>query len=176
MHTSPPLIFLIGMPGVGKTYWGRNVAAAFGWHFADLDACISQNEGQSVADIFTTHGEAGFRQREQAVLLQLIDSAPPTTIIACGGGTPCYYHNMQLMKEAGKVVYLQATIPDLVACITADTTIRPLLQGETDIADKLHHLLAARSPVYEQAHYILQAGDISVATFAQIIASCTNRQ
>lgn len=168
-------IFLIGMPGVGKTYWGMRIAAYSGLPFADLDTFIEEQEKESIADQFAQYGEDGFREIESKYLKELI-SNERATIVACGGGTPCFNNNMALMKAAGCVIYLQAYIATLVAHIKNSNNIRPLLKGQDDMTAYLEDLLQKRSRFYEQADYILQTKDISLTTFDQIITSCINRQ
>ncbi|NDC41913.1 MAG: hypothetical protein EBZ77_10240 [Chitinophagia bacterium] len=106
---------------------------------------------------------------ERDCLQQVVTTASAGTIVATGGGTPCFYNNTELMKSAGTVVYLKATVPYLLARQAADNTIRPLLQQAGDVAVYLEATLAARSPFYERAHIILPVGDISLTTFAQIL-------
>lgn len=172
----PCLIFLTGMPGAGKTYWGAKIATACGWQFADLDTCIAQEEMASIPALFASYGESGFREREQKCLKNVISSSIEPTIVACGGGTPCYSDNMQLMLQTGTVVYLRAEVADLIANLNATDEVRPLLKNRENLAAYLAELLVLRTPVYKKAHYILQTEDISLTTFAEIISSCTNRQ
>lgn len=168
-------IFLIGMPGVGKTYWGVRIATYRGLPFADLDTFIEEQEKVSIADLFAQYGEDGFRERESKYLQQLV-LTEGNVIVACGGGTPCFNNNMALMKAAGCVIYLQADIATLVAHIKNSNNMRPLLKGQGDMTAYLEDLLQKRSRFYEQADYILQTKDISLTTFDQIITSCINRQ
>lgn len=163
------MIFLTGMPGAGKTYWGRKVADAYGYDFLDLDTYIEKKEKATIATLFEIHGEEGFRDKENRYLEQAIRAAGDDTIIACGGGTPCFYNNMDMMLRAGTVIYLQATIPYLVHNLEQETVQRPLLKNKTGLEQKLAALLAERQPDYERAHHILQTSDISLATFGKII-------
>lgn len=163
------MLFITGMPGAGKTYWGRRVAAALNLPFTDLDEYIAQHEQCSIADIFARQGEDYFREKEAEYLLQLIQTQPHNSIIACGGGTPCCHHNMATMNQAGTTVYLQATIPVLLHNLQNSATKRPLLAGYADPTARLQQLLAQRAPYYEQAHHILHTENISITTFEQII-------
>lgn len=167
-------VFLVGMPGVGKTYCGSRLAAHLGWYFTDLDAHIVDHEGCSIVELFQKSGEAGFRELEQGALQRVVQMDALPHIVACGGGTPCYGENMAVMRQHGYVVYLEATIPYIMRNIGSDTTVRPLLEAG-DGEDLLANLLAARSPVYQQADIILQVADISLATFAETINRCINQ-
>jgi shikimate kinase len=166
------IFFLIGMPGVGKTYWGEKLSAATGFAFTDLDRYIEQEEGKTIAGIFSASGEDHFRRLERQALSRLIDSsADRPQIIACGGGTPCYSGNLELMQAAGTVIYLRAAIGTLAEHLCHDEGVRPLLENGM-IYDKLFHLLEHRAAYYEQAHYIVDAENLSVATFGEILRSC----
>lgn len=162
-------IFLIGMPGVGKSYWGGHVADYFGVPFVDLDILISSGEGASVKELFARYGEGGFREREKRYLQQIISNDTEPSVIACGGGTPCFFDNMQLMKKAGRVVYLSAEIDFLMGNLTKEENTRPLLGNEDTVRHQLESLYLQRKDYYCQAHYILHAKYISVATFAEIL-------
>lgn len=163
------MLFITGMPGAGKTYWGRRVAAAYNLPFTDLDEYIAQQEQCSITEIFARQGEDYFRKKEAEYLRQLIQTQPHNSIIACGGGTPCYHHNMSTMNHAGTTVYLQTTTLALLHNLQNSATNRPLLAGHADPAARLQQLLAQRTPYYEQAHHILHTENISITTFEQII-------
>lgn len=168
------LLFLTGMPGAGKSYWAKQLGAVYNMPFIDLDAFIEEQEGASIAQIFDIYGEVAFRARESAALGQIITSIAPPAVIACGGGTPVYNNNLQLMKQQGIVVYLKAAIATIVHNLQSDHTSRPMLRnGDTE--QKLKALLEKRKQFYEAADDILEVENLSVATFAQIIARCTDR-
>ncbi len=172
---SPKLIFFIGMPAAGKTFWGEKIAAAHHILFIDLDLFVAEQEKASIPALFAQYGENGFREREHKHLKKLIDSIATDAVVACGGGTPCFNENMELMKSAGTVIYLNADIPYLVHNISNSEEIRPLLKGRGDMSIYLEGLLKKRKHFYEQAHHILQTKDISLITFDEIISSCINR-
>lgn len=160
--------FLVGMPGSGKSYWGQQVAALYNSPFADLDTLISTGENMSIPQIFAVYGEAVFREGERHYLLRAIETMESRAVIACGGGTPCFYDNMQQMKIAGTVIYLEADPDYLYKNILQGIESRPLLERSQTIIEQLEEMLASRRPFYEQAHYILQAKDITLATFDKI--------
>ncbi|RYD56486.1 MAG: shikimate kinase [Sphingobacteriales bacterium] len=168
------LIFLIGMPAAGKTYWGEKMADALNMHFIDLDMYIEQRAGQRISDIFERQGESAFREKETQAVFTIMESVDQPTVVACGGGTPAFNDNLSAMQSAGYVIYLKASIDTLVMNVRRSELNRPLLQGK-DIKTTLHELLEKRKKYYEQAHYILDVENLSVATFAQIIARCTDR-
>jgi len=147
-------VFLIGMPGAGKSYWAEQLAAAYGLQCIDLDHLIQVRTGMSISRFFDRFGEKAFRELEQATLKQVIEVFPHNTVVACGGGTPCFGSSLQLMKQAGRVVYLRTALSQLLENIRESPEIRPLLTGD-DLELRLEKLLEARSSFYEQAHLVL---------------------
>lgn len=169
------LVFLIGMPAAGKTYWGEQVAASLGISFIDLDKYIVTNEEADIPAIFEGEGEQVFRQKESQYLTQLVASRSTDVIIASGGGTPCFNNNLELMKASGTVIYLQAAVPHLLSNLAKDNVRRPMLADTPDLAGFLQQLLETRKGFYEEAHIILPSDNISLPTFAEIVASCINK-
>jgi shikimate kinase len=159
------------MPGVGKTTWGRRLAEEYGLHFIDLDVYIEQQEKDSIPGLFTRYGEGGFRELEHNYLRKLIDDNDTIAVVACGGGTPCFYDNMDVMRSAGTVIYLVAGVQELSDNLEKSAEERPLLKGKDDLGRYLAELLEQRTVCYERADHILHTGDISVATFAEIFSS-----
>lgn len=144
-------IFLIGYMGSGKTTLGRALSVATGMRFIDLDEYIEIRYRMSISDIFSLHGEAGFRQREQAMLAEVADFED--VIIACGGGTPCFYDNMELMNRRGTTVLLEASHSRLSERLSAARSKRPLIAAMTDeeLDAYISSALAARMPHYGKA-------------------------
>ncbi len=163
------MIFLIGMPGAGKTYWGKKIAEAYDMEFTDLDAFIAKKEKAEIATLFEIDGEEGFREKENIYLERLIATLPENAVLSAGGGTPCFFKNMDMMLEAGEVIYLQATVDQLLMNLKSDTTKRPLLKGKADLAGYLRAVLDERKEDYERAQHILQTQDISITTFGKIL-------
>ena len=163
------------MPAVGKSFWGEAIAQAYSLQFVDLDSYIAEQEHASIPALFAMYGEGGFREREQKYLKQIIDTAAGDVIVASGGGTPCFADNIQLMKNAGTVIYLDADISQLLSNLEDSAEVRPLLKGKGDMGTHLEALLLKRKSSYEQAHFILQTKDISIANFDKIITTCIGR-
>lgn len=157
------------MPACGKSYWGQRLADKHNRPFADLDTYIGTQVGKTIPQLFTLYGEEGFRMLEHNYLTQLLSETEENTIIACGGGTPCFHNNIQLLKDAGRVVYLEATPELLYKHILKSDEERPLLNSNIPLIKQLDNLLRQRKLFYEQAHYILQAQDITLATFDKIL-------
>ncbi|MBZ0098374.1 MAG: shikimate kinase [Taibaiella sp.] len=167
------MIFLVGMPGVGKTYWGRVLANKYGLAFADLDEEIEKAECRTIQDIFLNDGEDYFRQKERE-LLEIIAARGGNVVVACGGGTPTYERNMAFMKQHGCVVFLDAEMAALAERVKNDVVTRPLFRGN-DTEETLQRLYDARIPYFSQAHYRVQADETIIANFEKIIELCTER-
>jgi shikimate kinase len=143
------IIYLIGMPGSGKSTVGKELAKLLQAEFTDLDEYISRKEKLSIPQIFKTKGEAYFRRTESASLQELADRNK-TIVVATGGGTPCYNNNMPIMLKNGKTVYLEASPATLAQRIENDTTIRPLfsrLKGKK-LLEKVTSMLEHRGKFY----------------------------
>lgn len=143
--------------GTGKTHWGRIWAQKCGYNFIDLDEAIEEEEGLTVADIFAKKGEAYFRSKEAELLRRMAGQVE--TIIACGGGTPCFSDNMAWMKTHGTTVLLKATPEFIISNIEKHLGKRPLLQGMDQKAMRtfISTKLLEREPFYSQAVIILDA-------------------
>lgn len=169
-----PLLFLTGMPGAGKTVWGKKLAAYYGWQHVDMDDVIEKQSGKTVPAIFETEGEPVFRRYEREALQHMITTINEPAVISCGGGTPLFFDNQEQMKSNGCVIYLEAAIDTLISHLKGETRQRPLL-ADGNLAVKLDALLAQRQEKYRAAHYIFRVETLTEATFAEIIAACTNR-
>lgn len=145
---TPPLIFLIGYRGTGKTTVGRVLAGRLGWAFVDADDRIEAAAGKSIRDIFAAEGEAGFRDREAATLADLC--ALRNHVVATGGGVVLRAENRERLRAAGFVAWLTADADTAFARLRGDPTTaarRPDLTPGGGL-DEVRTLLAAREPLY----------------------------
>jgi len=143
------LIFLIGMPGSGKTTIGKLLSYELQLPCYDTDDIITSIEESSVPEIFEKHGEAYFRTLEK----ELIASWKMTNcIVATGGGLPCIEGVMEMLNQKGKVIYLN-TKPSTLAERLKDDFDRPLLKGlsQKDKEKKLKEMLQQRDAFYKAA-------------------------
>jgi len=148
-------VFLIGMPGSGKSTVGRLLARESGRNFIDCDREIEARSGVTIATIFELEGEGGFRKRESQVIDELTHRSD--VVLATGGGAVLAEENRTCLKSRGLVIYLQASTDELVRR-TAGDKARPLLRGD-DPRGRLLELLAVRQPLYEStAHLSFHSG------------------
>lgn len=147
----PPNVFLVGLMGVGKTTVGRHLADALGLPFFDSDQVIERRAGAEIPWIFDVEGEAGFRDREAAVIAEL--TARSGIVLATGGGAVLRAENRQLLHERGICIYLHGSIDQLTARTARDRR-RPLLRNGNP-REILTRLLREREPLYrEVAHHV----------------------
>jgi len=151
-------IFLVGMPGSGKSTVGRLLAARLGLDFYDLDSEIELGQDRSIADIFEDGEENLFRRIESATLLRFL-KRENRFVMATGGGTPCFHNGIKLMNESGVTVYLDTPI-DILINRTGKKLHRPLLQSNRDSTIK--KLLNDRQSCYSQAIYALDTAALSL--------------
>ncbi|MCU7954477.1 MAG: shikimate kinase [gamma proteobacterium symbiont of Bathyaustriella thionipta] len=145
--------------GAGKTTVGRQIARNLGFDFFDSDKEIEERTGVSIPLIFELEGESGFRKREQDVIFEL--SQKKHIVLATGGGAVLNSENQKTLKRSGTVVYLCASIDDLLERTSKDKN-RPLLQTDNPRAT-LQSILTEREPIYrELADIILETNTMSV--------------
>lgn len=148
-------IFIIGLPGVGKTTLGKTLANKINLPFVDLDKYIEEIQDLSISRIFTEGGESAFRNIE-AHALRSFSQLNNSFIMACGGGTPCYNNNMDFMNQNGVTVYYQKPLTEIISQLKNDTVERPLLKNTTpeELPNYLNNLLTKREPYYLKSNVI----------------------
>ena len=148
-------IILIGYMGAGKTTVGKALAKELGITFYDLDWYIESRMRKTVAQIFAERGEEGFRKIEYNMLHEVAEFED--VIISCGGGTPCFFDNMDYLNQQGQVVYLKAEPEVLYNHLVMSKNDRPLLRGKTpeQLITFIREQLEKRELFYTKAKYIL---------------------
>jgi shikimate kinase len=144
-----PNLFLIGYRGTGKTTVAPLVAARLGWAWGDADQLLEQRHGQTIRDIFTSEGEAGFRVKETAILEELCQGR--AQVVALGGGVVLDPGNRQRLRHAGFVAWLTADAPTIWQRLQADATTsqrRPALT--VGGLQEIEELLRSREPFYRE--------------------------
>lgn len=162
-------IALIGLPGSGKSTIARQLGRCLKVGYLDSDSLIEKRLGCPIKKYFEQHGEASFRDIEEAVLDELT-LRPGQHVVSTGGGVVLRLANRQRLRQRCRVVYLLCTPQELSRRLRHDRT-RPLLQVD-DPQARLHELFSARDPLYrETAHYVVETGRPTVsAVVADILA------
>lgn len=153
-------IFLTGYMGAGKTTLGKAFARELNVPFIDLDWYIEERFHKSISELFTERGEASFRELERNMLHEVGEFED--VIISTGGGTPCFYDNMEYMNKTGQTVFLDVHPDILFRRLRIATQQRPILQGKTDeeLLAFIIEALQKRAPFYTQARYRFDGGHL----------------
>ena len=148
-------IFLIGMPGSGKTTLGKELASHLKVDFVDLDAEIEKSEQKSIADIFSQQGEAHFRLVEARLLREWAASTTPF-VMATGGGAPCFHKGIETINEYGLSVFLDCPVSSLVDRVSTNRE-RPLLFASDleELRKKLDRIRMERLDCYRRAKIVV---------------------
>ncbi|HWL38941.1 MAG TPA: shikimate kinase [Gemmatimonadaceae bacterium] len=157
VKTGVPHLVLVGLPGVGKTTIGRAAAKALGRPFLDFDAEIERREGMPLKELFRVMGEDHFRGLEHALTAEV--SATGGMVLAPGGGWITQTASVELLRKAGRIIYLRAS-PEAVARRLRRVETRPLLAGRDPLV-ALRDLYAKRRALYEEADTVLDTERLS---------------
>jgi len=163
------LFFLIGFMGSGKSHWGKLWAAEYKIGFIDMDAEIEIAERKTVSEIFDSKGEEYFRSVEAELLRSYVDL--DSSIIACGGGTPCFHKNMKWMNDHGLTIYLSATPEEILRRLmkAQQQNQRPLISklNQAELLFFIQKKMKEREPFYSQANIILDSFSVTEHTFEE---------
>lgn len=148
-------IILIGYMGAGKTTIGKELAKELGVTFYDLDWYIETRMRRTIKQIFDEKGEEGFRRIEHNMLHEVAEFE--NVVVACGGGTPCFYDNIDYMNSQAQVVYLKASPEVLYEHLQMGRRVRPLLLGKSsdEVRTFIVEQLAKREEFYSKANHTL---------------------
>lgn len=151
------LLFVCGFMACGKTTHGKQLAKNIGYHFIDLDDYTETKFDTGITDLFKEKGEEAFRDMERTSLEECIRDNQKT-VIALGGGTPCFHDNLALIKNAGKLIYLKMDAEALYKRVFGiKSQQRPLLANKEDkeMMDYITQLLGQRETFYNQADLVV---------------------
>ena len=156
-------IFLIGFMGSGKTHWGKLLSTRLQMPFMDLDTAIVEKEGKSVSDIFAEKGEEYFRYLEKETLEELVNREE-SLILSCGGGTPCFFNNIEFMTKNGKVMWLNTSVDVLKERLMKERMSRPLIReiNDEELRRYIVRKLSERKMYYEQADVMVNEESITL--------------
>ena len=152
-------ISLVGYMASGKTLVGKALAEQLKLPFIDLDQEIEKAIGSSISDLISAKNELYFRKIEREHLKRVLQQ--PSFVLSCGGGTPCYYSNMEDINAESMSFYLQETPKTLAARLMADRKNRPLIERieEKDLFEFVAKHVFDRRPYYEMANYSVRGDD-----------------
>jgi shikimate kinase len=162
-------IFLTGYMGSGKSSIGQLLASQLDYNFIDLDKFIEKEYKMTIPEIFSSKGEKEFRAMEHNCLKKVVEKE--NTVVACGGGTPCYYGNMELMNNNGTTVYLKMSVDTLVNRLLHAKDKRPLILNKTEkeLKEFVNRQLEKREDIYHKAQYIVKAKELNVQELAAFV-------
>lgn len=155
-------VYLLGFMGCGKTHWGKLIGQKLNIPFFDLDEEIVSSEGKSINDIFAEQGEEYFRLKEKEVLYMITENHE-SFVMASGGGTPCFYNNIDYMNKSGTTVWFNCSVDCLFKRLVNEKEKRPLIRNLTDEQLKAYIMkkYADRKIFYQQASIIINDEEIS---------------
>ncbi|MCF8463280.1 MAG: hypothetical protein K9G41_00450 [Flavobacteriales bacterium] len=155
-------VFLVGYMASGKSTAAKKLASKLGLQSVDLDAEIEKTNGLTIPEIFKMKGEKQFRKLEQIELRKWIGL--DDFVMACGGGTPCFFESMDEMNAAGVTVYLQMTPKAIVDRVQSSKEERPILKGlkADKMLEKVTFQLKKRQPFYSRAQWTVNGINLDI--------------
>lgn len=153
-------IFLVGYMGAGKTTIGKVLSKLIGLTFIDLDYYIEGRFRKTVAQLFAERGEEGFRSIERNMLHEVAEFED--VLVSTGGGTPCFFDNMEFMNQQGTTIYLQVSVDELASRLEVCKHTRPVLKNRTgeELQAFVAESLSGRLPFYQKACIVFDANEL----------------
>ena len=154
--------------GSGKTTLGKKLANILKYQFIDLDSCIEENEARTISQIFQENGEDYFRNLERVYLHRLIEKED--VVISTGGGTPCFFDNMDKMNEYGKTIYINIHPKKLLPRLLSASNTRPLLSGidEKGMLDYVFKTIRSREKYYYKAKIVVMGYKLTASKLEKL--------
>jgi shikimate kinase len=162
-------IFIIGFMGSGKSTFGKKLAKALGLDFYDLDKMVEEKAKCSVSDIFKYLGEDTFRRMESDTLKSF--SNKTDFVLSTGGGTPCYFDNMDFILKNGICIYLDMDAKSIFDRLKKAKKVRPSIAGlnEIQLMEFIDETLKRRQDIYIRAHHKISGINIEVKDVLKIL-------
>lgn len=161
-------LFLIGLPGSGKSTLGRELALQLNLALIDTDSEIVSKEGKTIEEIFKDSGEEYFRKLEQSILHRVLEK--DNQLVSTGGGMPCFYDNMEEMNKRGVAIFIDVPVENIhQRLIGQRSQKRPMLEGKTDseVLNFLKQKYEERFPYYSKAMIIVKGANIKAKDILQ---------
>lgn len=168
--TNKNKIYLIGFMGSGKSTLGRKLANKLNKSFFDLDTEIEKQEGKTIAAIFEQHSEVYFRKLEKE-LLHKISVENNDFVMALGGGTPCFYDNIDFVNKNGQTIYLKCNSEALLSRLMNTKSERPLIKEKTEnqLTNFIEEKLAQREKYYAKSKVVIDGVDFDLDELVSVI-------
>ena len=163
-------IFFIGFMGSGKSHWGKQVSEKLKIPFFDLDEQITSHEEKTITEIFSESGEEYFRLLEKDIL-HIITESHDNFVMSCGGGTPCYYNNIDYMNQSGTSIWINTAIETVFQRLAKEKNTRPLIKDLTEqqLKSFIIKKFSDRKIYYEQAELIIDDEEMQLEDLVQKI-------
>ncbi len=160
----------MGYMGSGKTLISKELSVLNNFKIFDLDTEISKQNNRSITEIFKEKGEIFFRKTEKEVLEKIL-STEKNIILSLGGGTPCYYNNIDSINEKTISVFLKTNVKTLAQRLSSEKDKRPLIQNisNEDLSEFIAKHLFERNPFYNQAKITINTDNLSAREIAEEI-------
>ncbi len=162
-------IYIVGYMGAGKTTAARRLANRLGWEVYDTDAMLEEKYHISVDDFFHKYDEPLFRRLESQILheTEQYDNA----VISTGGGTACFFDNMDWMNQNGKTVFLKISPASAVSRLMVSKKKRPLAKNKTEeeLREYVESHYTSRMPFYDKAQYTIKAEDLDIDQLVKLL-------
>ena len=160
----------MGYMGSGKTLVSKELNILNNFKIFDLDTEISKQNNRSITEIFKEKGEIFFRKTEKEVLEKIL-SSEKNIILSLGGGTPCYYNNIDSINEKTISVFLKTNVKTLAQRLSSEKDKRPLIQNisNEDLPEFIAKHLFERNPFYNQAKITINTDNLSAIEIAEEI-------
>lgn len=169
------IYFLIGFMGAGKSSLGKYAAKRNEMEFIDLDQWIEEVQGILIKEFFEREGEMAFRKLEREALETVCAmEREGDLLLSCGGGTPCFFDNMDYMNAHGITIYLRLSSGMLANRLTNAKSTRPLLRDVEDLEGFIRKKLNEREPFYRQSQHLVTGKMLSRNAFARWLGELRN--
>lgn len=167
-------IFLVGYMGSGKTRTGKLLAKALNYGFMDVDELFEERYRISIRDFFKKYDEEAFRKLEHQLLSETI--LRDDVVYSMGGGTPCFFDNMEMLNRYGLTVYIKMPALALYHRLKDSKKQRPVLHRMTsdDLLPHIESQLVVRDPFYSRAGLIVNGINLNINELAQMIRDHTS--
>lgn len=161
----------IGMPGSGKSTLVRLLGKQCNLPVIDLDEYIEHEINTSISNFWNSEGEKAFRCIERFCLIKVLSKSP--VVLSCGGGTPCFFDNMSLIKTFGFSIYLKSNEPRLTEDIR--TRVHPMFRNAANPDNQWKNILKQRSSIYEMAEWTLNVNKLEPKIVEDVSKHCLDK-